>query len=61
MKQAVTGVLYYSYILIYVDDILCIHHDAMPVLDKLDQYFMLKPSQLAIPACTWVPNSSLSK
>ncbi len=36
VKQPVTGVLYHSYILIYVDDILCIHHDAMPVLDKLD-------------------------
>jgi hypothetical protein len=37
VKQPVTGVLYYSYILIYVDDILCIHHEAMPVLDKLDK------------------------
>jgi hypothetical protein len=34
VKQPVTGVLYYPDILIYVDDILCIHHDAMPVLDK---------------------------
>jgi hypothetical protein len=37
VMQPVTGVLYYSYILIYVDDILCIHHDAMPVLDKHDK------------------------
>jgi hypothetical protein len=46
VKQPVTGVLYYSYILIYVDDILCIHHDPMPVLDKLDKYFTLKPSSV---------------
>jgi hypothetical protein len=35
VKRPVTGVLFYSYILIYVDHILCIHHYAMPVLDKL--------------------------
>ncbi len=29
VKQPETGVAYYSYILIYVDDILCIHHDAI--------------------------------
>ncbi len=33
VRRPVTGVSYYSYILIYVDDILCIHHEAMPVLD----------------------------
>jgi hypothetical protein len=37
VKRPVTGVLYYPYILIYVDDMLCIHHEAMPVLDKLDR------------------------
>ncbi len=31
VKQPVTEVSYLSYILIYVDDILCIHHEAMPV------------------------------
>ncbi len=50
LKQPVTGVLYYSYILIYVDDILCIHHEAMPVLDKLDKYFTLKPSSVGNPS-----------
>jgi hypothetical protein len=50
VKQPVTGVLYYSYILIYVDDILCIHHEAMPVLDKLDKYFTLKPSSVGNPS-----------
>ncbi len=49
-QSAETGVLYYSYILIYVDDILCIHHDAMPMLDKLNQYFSLKPSLVGDPS-----------
>ncbi len=50
VKQPVTGVLYYSYILIYVDNILCIHHEAMPVLDKLDKYFTLKLSSVGDPS-----------
>jgi hypothetical protein len=50
VKLPVTGVLYYSYILIYVDDILCIHYEAMPVLDKLDKYFTLKPSSVGNPS-----------
>jgi hypothetical protein len=41
-----TGVWFYSYILIYVDDILCIHHDTMPLLYKLNQYFTLTPSSV---------------
>ncbi len=50
VKRPVTGVLYYSYILIYVDDILCIHHEAMPVLDKLDKCFTFKPSSVGDPS-----------
>jgi hypothetical protein len=50
VKQPVTGVPYYSYILIYVDDILCIHNEAMPVLDKLYKYFILKPSSVGNPS-----------
>ena len=34
---------YYSYILCYVDDILCIHHDPDDVLNKLNGYVPLKP------------------
>ena len=34
---------YYSYILYYVDAILCIRHDSMDVLNKLDKYFKMKP------------------
>ena len=35
---------YYSYILCYVNDILCIHHDPDDVLNKLNGYMPLKPS-----------------
>ena len=37
------GVKYYSYILCYIDDILCIHHNADSMLEWLHRSFMLKP------------------
>ena len=37
---------YYAYTLLYVDDILCIHHDAESVLTKVDKYFKLKPDSV---------------
>ena len=37
------GAKYYSYILCYVDDILCIHHNADSVLKRLHRSFPLKP------------------
>ena len=40
---------YYSYILCYVDDILCIHHDPEPVLQRLDKYFKFKPGSVGDP------------
>jgi hypothetical protein len=36
------GVLYWAYILIYVDDILCMYHDPGTPLAKLDEYFKKK-------------------
>jgi hypothetical protein len=36
------GVLYWAYILIYVDDILCVHNDPGSPLAKLDEYFKMK-------------------
>ena len=36
------GVKYYSYLLCYVDDILCIHHNADSMLERLDKSFLLK-------------------
>jgi hypothetical protein len=43
------GVLYWAYILIYVDDILCVHHDPGAPLVKLDEYFKLKEGSIQVP------------
>ena len=40
---------YYAYILVYVDDILCIHHDAMSVLDRINECLPLKPQSMGDP------------
>jgi hypothetical protein len=40
---------YYAYILCYVDDILCIHHNPMSVLDLINGYMPLKPSLVGDP------------
>ncbi len=40
---------YYSYILIYVDNILCIHHDPNAILTQIDKYFLLKPGSVGEP------------
>jgi hypothetical protein len=37
------GVKYWVYILIYVDDILYVHHDPGTFLAKIDKYFKMKP------------------
>ncbi len=39
----------YAYILCYVDDILCIHHDPMSVINKINGYPPLKPSSVGDP------------
>ena len=44
---------YYSYILCYVDDILCIHHDPDDVLNKLNGYMPLQPSSVRNPISIW--------
>ena len=38
------GIDYYSYILCYVDDIMVIHHDTRPILDRIDKFMKLKES-----------------
>jgi hypothetical protein len=43
------GVLYWAYILIYVDDILCVHHDPGSPLAKLDEYFKMKAGSIQVP------------
>jgi hypothetical protein len=40
---------YYAYILCYVDNILCIHHDPMSVLNLINGYMPLKPSLVGNP------------
>ena len=43
------GVSYYSYILCYVDDILVIHHDARPIIDRIDKFMKLKEASVGDP------------
>lgn len=43
------GFEYYSYILLYVDDALCIDHDPMSELRKIDKYFKFKEGSIADP------------
>ncbi len=43
------NVHYYTYILCYVDDILCMHHDPMTVMGEINKYLPLKPSSVGDP------------
>jgi hypothetical protein len=43
------GFLYWAYILIYVDDILCVHHDPGSPLAKLYEYFKMKEGSIQVP------------
>jgi hypothetical protein len=43
------GVLYWAYILIYVDDILCVYHDPGAPLEKLDEYSKMKEGSIQAP------------
>ncbi len=43
------SVLYYVYILCYVDDILCIHHGTLSVLTQINNYLPLKPTSVGDP------------
>ena len=40
---------YYAYFLIYVDNVMVIHHDADIVLWLIDKYFKLNPSLIGDP------------
>jgi hypothetical protein len=40
------GVTYWEYILIYVDDILRVHHDPGTSLTQIDKYFRMKPGSI---------------
>ena len=43
------GEPYYLYVLLYVDDCLCIHHDAKKEIHHLDKYFMMKKGSIGGP------------
>ena len=40
---------YYSYILLYVDDVLCVNHDAERELLKIDKFFKMKDKSIGDP------------
>ena len=43
------GFEYYAYMLLYVDDCLCVHHDGEAVLNELDNYFKMKDGSIGDP------------
>ena len=43
------GHKYYAYALLYVNDILAIHHDAMQCLKDIDRFFKMKPGSIGDP------------
>jgi hypothetical protein len=53
------SVKYWAYILIYIDDILCVHHDPGTSLAQIDKYFKMKPGSIMEP--TFYLGSKLKK
>jgi hypothetical protein len=53
------SVLYWAYILIYVDDILCLNHDPGSSMAKLDEYFKMKEGSIQVP--TFYSGAKLKK
>ncbi len=49
MTRPEDNVRYYAYILCYFDDILCIHHDPMSVMNEINGYLPLKLSSVGNP------------
>ena len=49
MRRPDDGHKYYSYILLNVDDILAIHHDAMSTLNEIYKFFHIKPESKGDP------------
>jgi len=49
MTRPDDNVWYSAYILCYVDDILCIYHDPMSVMNEINGYLPLKPSSVGGP------------
>ena len=49
MVRPSDGAEYYAYILLYANDILCIHQNTESFLIKVDKYFKLKPDSIGDP------------
>lgn len=49
MTREDDGFKYYAYILLYVDDCLCVHHDAEGQLLELNKFFKMKPGSIGDP------------
>jgi hypothetical protein len=43
------GTEYWAYVLLYVDDVMVIHHDALSIKTRLDKYFKMKPGSIGDP------------
>ena len=44
MVRTDDGCNYYTYVLIYVDDVIVMHHDEESFIRRIDRYFKLNPS-----------------
>ena len=49
MTRPENNVHYYAYILCCVDNILCIHHSPISVMNEINSYLPLKPSSVDDP------------
>ena len=49
MTRPEDGFKYYAYVLLYVDDVLLISHEAEVALHKIDKYFKMKPGSTKDP------------
>jgi ribosomal protein L31E len=49
MVRPEDGFKYYGYVLLYVDDCLCINHDAERALQEIDKYFPMKAGSIGDP------------
>jgi hypothetical protein len=47
--RPIDGHKYYAYCLLYVDDILVVHHDAMSSLNEIDHFFKTKEGLMRDP------------
>jgi hypothetical protein len=48
-KHPTDGMIYWAYILIYVDGISCVHHDPGMPLVNFDEYFKRKEGSIQVP------------